>query len=550
MKYLVHILLAVVALIGGVLQEAGAEVRVHWMPLLLGLPYATTALWRYWAVRRGFRTATHVARISQYSGVIAFGISLGFLGWVDWVRGWAGQALRYDDWPDWGLVVCFAPFVAFQVAAIHAEALVERGSLSPVLRKVRLEVRSLFAAMSPLALYMLVSVVSARSEVWRVNIESVELFGGMYFLGITVLLGAFMPTLLSNTWDTSPLPQGPARQLFEDVASQAAFKARKVLLWKTDNMVANAAIVGMSSRFRIVLLSDSLLSMLGARELACVYGHEIGHAKRHHVPIFIGWSVFFLLGGDLLIWALMSPEGLLGFCMLAGILALWYVCFGWLSRRFELEADLFSMKLTGDPEALIQALERVGGGNRDRGGWRHFSTARRVTFLHRAAFDEVFKMRFLRRIRLLGRAGLVLGGCVGFMYLGSLVQRLEGDRLHVHLALGNYEATWTAEQAPKGPQGKEFGVLLEAAASLANPEGDRVPLDRLRSVLREALQAGEFTEARSVARLLDVRRVVVARQLVRAMNQWPFPPLSEAELVDWPEPWREFGLQGLLLLRN
>ncbi len=546
MRFLIHILLAVAVMVGGVLLESGGRVRVHWMPALLLLPYASMGFWRYWAVRRDFRIAILFARFANYSGVIAFAISLGVLGWVDYVRAWTGQTLRQTDWPDWGLVVCFAPFVLFQIAAIHAEAWVDRSIRRPVLRKVRLQVRSLLAALAPLMLYMVVSIASARSDVWKANIESVELFGGMYFLGITMLLAALMPMLLSNTWETSSLPQGPARQLFEDVAEQAKFKAHKLLLWNTDNMVANAAIVGMSPRLRVVLLSDSLLSMLGSRELACVYGHEIGHAKRHHVPIFLGWAVFFLIGGELLVMSFLPPDGWWGMASFGVTLVLWYVCFGWLSRRFELEADLYSMQLTGDPEALIQALERVGGGNRNRGGWRHFSTARRVEFLHRAAFDDVFRMRFLRRIRLMGRTGLVLGACVGVLYLGGLVQRFSGDRLHVRLALGTYDSAWGEDEVSSDSIGVELGVLLRAAAGLANADGAPVPLDRLRSALREALQAGAFKEARTVAQLLEKRGDPLARSLVEAMDGAGFPPEEGAALLHWPEPWREFALRGLL----
>ncbi|MDF1838358.1 MAG: M48 family metallopeptidase [Planctomycetota bacterium] len=517
MKFLVHIILAVMALIVGIVLEDGGVWDVKWMPLLLLLPYVSVGLWRYWAVRRGFQVSAIVARVAHYSGVIAFAVSTMMLGWVEFVRDWTGQSLGYNDWPDWGMVVCFAPFVVFQVAAIHAEALVDRAKLSPMPRRLRMQVRSLFAAMSPLALYMLISILSARSEVWRVNIESVELFGGLYFLGITMLFASLMPVLLSHTWDTSSLPQGPARQLFEDVAAQASFKARKLLLWNTDNMVANAAIMGISKRSRVVLLSDSLLAMLGARELACVYGHEIGHAKRFHVPIFLAWATFFLLGGDLLIWTLFAPEGSNSVLAFVAVLAIGYVCFGWLSRRFELEADLFSMDLTGDPEALIQALERVGGGNRDRGGWRHFSTARRVSFLHRAAYDEIFKMRFLRRIRLMGRLGLVLGGCVGLLYLGSLFQRFDGDRLHAHMALGNYDASWTADMAPER-SGKQFGRMLDAAAGLARPDGAPVGVEELRSELKTALFEAEFERARMLAMLLSKRGAPVSDRLSKAIG--------------------------------
>ena len=110
--------------------------------------------------------------------------------------------------------------------------------------------------------------------------------------------------------------------------------------------------------------------------MAAVYAHEIGHAKRHHVAVFLAWALTFFMAGDLAAgWIAPGPgDQWLGTGILVGSLIVWALCFGWFSRRCELEADLFSLELLGDPEAMISALERVGGKLRDVAGWRHFST--------------------------------------------------------------------------------------------------------------------------------------------------------------------------------
>ena len=204
------------------------------------------------------------------------------------------------------------------------------------------------------------------------------------------------------------------------------------------------------------------------------------------------------------------------------------------------------MQLTQYPEALIQSLERVAGGARHRGGWRHFSTARRVQFLHRAAFDEVFKLRFQRRIALIGRTGLVLGALVSLVYLVSMWKSLDSDRLGARLALGSYEAEWVAE-VPDVKASEGLLELMPLAGDLANEDGSRVPIERLESALKDSLEMGSFEEAFGWARLLGYREHGDGRLLSHLMSDLDLPPAPDAGLEDWPLPWREYALEGLAL---
>ena len=521
---------------------------VRWVPLLILLPYGLTWAAKHGGVRGRFRSAFWLTRLAHFSGVIAYAVCVLGLGWIDAVRSWTGQDLAFDGWPEPALLMSFAPFLFYQSAAIHAESAAVHGSRAAIWRSTRFQTRMFASALAPFAIYFLISIACARSDFLRVHIESVQLIEGVYMVLLLALFSAFTPMLLSNTWDTHSLPPGQARDLFTDVARRADFQSKDVLLWRTGHTMANAAIVGVTARHRVVLLSDSLLAMLGPRELACVYGHEIGHCKRHHVPIYLGWALFFILGGYQVAGMAAGTSEWISMLIVGVSLVVWYVCFGWMSRRFELEADLYSMQLTGDPEALIQALERVAGGARHRGGWRHFSTERRVRFLHRAAFDEVFRLRFLRRIRLLGRAGIVLGALVVLVYSIAMVQRFDEDRLRAKLALGAYSAEWASEDWPD-QQGagldSEFISLLQGAGELANEQGGRVPIERVESALQDALTGAVFDEALLWARLLERRDRKGMRILIEQMRHSGFPPASEDPLSDWPTPWRDYALEGL-----
>jgi tetratricopeptide (TPR) repeat protein len=60
---------------------------------------------------------------------------------------------------------------------------------------------------------------------------------------------------------------------------------------------------------------------------------------------------------------------------------------GFFMRHFERQADLFALDVLGQPQPLVQALERIGqltGNSRQVPSWHHFSLAQRVAALHRA----------------------------------------------------------------------------------------------------------------------------------------------------------------------
>ena len=126
--------------------------------------------------------------------------------------------------------------------------------------------------------------------------------------------------------------------------------------------MANATILGAGARRRVVLFSDQLLSMLNVRELCAVYAHESGHAKRGHVGLFLTFSVGWVLIADVALQALFKGgEVTLAVAIGAGFVALWVLFFGWISRRAELDADLFALETSQDLGALVSALERVCG---------------------------------------------------------------------------------------------------------------------------------------------------------------------------------------------
>jgi Zn-dependent protease with chaperone function len=481
MGSLFSILLAIGVL---VLREYGIEsgIVAGWAALPLALlPYVPTACARAALLRGRFAAAERWQRLGGLAPVAAFAGAVCGLGWVSALEGWLGHKLSFFDWPSLDVLLCFVPFVLYELAAIDARARLSSPSGARRARLRAFQTRMFLASLLPLAAYAGISAAIGADERLRVEVEEIGAWHACYAAALLGLLVLTLPFLLAWALDTARVPEGPLRTLFEEVAHAAGFRAREILVWNTGGNMANAAIVGLGARTRIVLFSDALLAQLDARELAAVYAHEIGHARKHHVPIFVAWVLAFFLGGDLLAHAFFADsEWLAGGLLIASMIA-WFLLFGWLSRRYELEADLYAIALLGDPAAILSALERVGGALRDLASWRHFSTARRVEFLERAAREPQIARRFLARLRLWSLAGVLLFLVAAGFQGRRLAQEYGPDRLRAHLRLGEYAAA--AVRAAQLPDLRpELRALVVRGGSIGHDVADPGELETLARV--------------------------------------------------------------------
>ena len=304
------------------------------------------------------------------------------------------------------------------------------------------------AVVAPIAAFVLASAAIALFPWLRAQVEHVGLVWTLFMVLFVGAMAYGFPRVVRWAWDTAPFPDGPQRELLDDVARRSGFQPAALRIWRTGNLVANATIIGLTRRGRVVLFSDELLSVLNSRELSAVYAHEIGHAVRGHVGIFLAWTAGFFLIGDLAVARTLEGSSLVaGLALGAALAGLWFVTFGWLSRRFELEADLFSFEIVSDLSALVSALERVGGADRTRNGWRHFSVKRRVQFLGRAASDPRFVRLFRGRLRAMAGVGYTLAALGAVLQFATLAEDLPRDRAVAALSLGRYTA---AEQHLEG----------------------------------------------------------------------------------------------------
>lgn len=140
----------------------------------------------------------------------------------------------------------------------------------------------------------------------------------------------------------------------------------------------NAYFSGLGKAKRIVLF-DSLIQSHDVDEIVAVLAHEIGHLKKNHIKKQLAVSaavsvLLFYLASKMITWSLMF-EGF-GFSVMPAYAGLFLVGIMWepvsfflgpvgmaISRMFEREADIYSLRIMNDSGPLVRALKKMAKDN-------------------------------------------------------------------------------------------------------------------------------------------------------------------------------------------
>lgn len=247
-----------------------------------------------------------------------------------------------------------------------------------------------------------------------------------------LVLFTFAPLLFRLLWKVEPLPEGPLRARFEEMAASSGVKYRDICVWHTGGSnIANAMVTGVFAPMRYIFVTDALLALLPEDEVAAVLAHELGHAKHRHMQIYLVLAVSFIAFinsadqeiGSFLVLLGKKFDVSIGILITAyafGILIVfWGVIFGFTSRRFEQAADVFAARKVS-PATFGSSLARIGhlsGGSRTMSSWRHFSIDKRVRFMEEAAAGgglDSFRRSMRAAFGVVG-AVVLLGACA-FLY--------------------------------------------------------------------------------------------------------------------------------------
>jgi STE24 endopeptidase len=411
-------------------------------------------------------------------------LSLAVFAWLVYERDWPGVVRSGFGLGDTILLdeaMILLPFVAAQVAGwwgVYAAERALRPLRGPVglRRYLWLKARQSLGMVLPVAgIYALGSELIVRrwpgsaASAWDQPIR-------VALMGLLVLVLA--PALVRIAWPTRPLPDGPLRDRLEHLSRRVGFRCTDILVWDTNQVLVNAGVTGALPWFRYVLLTDALVDHLDPHEISAVFGHEIGHIAHRHL-VYFGFFVLGSLGvltlADSAVEPLMralpasvaasvpewlasesTPALVVKAAVVLGTVGLYFLlAFGYVSRRFERQADVFGCRVVscGRPDCpphadydgaalpgpdvatvplcpvgiriFINALSSVAALNGMRPAawsWRHGSILRRIDFLESLVDRPDAETRFQTGIKRMRRgvaavlvAALVLAIATGAM---------------------------------------------------------------------------------------------------------------------------------------
>ena len=365
------------------LLEVGARTAVF-----LGFYALLVVVMRVWSVllarrvdgdnfQRSLRRFNFVMLIARGLVPAWFAVGLLVLGWYDVVdallaplglQGWSPLA----QLPGLliGTLPAFAVWTALWWSQYPADrALREQNMLihvetgmpvhaSPTLRQYlagNLRLQVLFTVVPILLIVLLRDAGAIALNAWTGRPPDRNIEELLISLGAAAMVFILAPEILRRILQTEPLPDSPLRRRLEAMCRRSRMRYRDILLWRTQNNMGNAAVMGVVPQVRYILLSDLLLERMDDEQIEAVFAHEVGHVVHRHMAWFIVFFVVFFGGiavlehvfkGDLesfvrrvgasadAVAAVSAPVVAGGFLLL----------FGYLSRRFERQADVYAAR--------------------------------------------------------------------------------------------------------------------------------------------------------------------------------------------------------------
>jgi Zn-dependent protease with chaperone function len=215
--------------------------------------------------------------------------------------------------------------------------------------------------------------VIRATELWWV-------YGWLVMAAISLAIGVLAPVVIMPIFNKfTPLDDADLRDDLLALARQADADVSEVLVSDASRRSRkdNAFVTGMGKTRRIVLF-DTILTR-PREQLRSVTAHELGHWKLHHIRRIVPVQLVVLFAAFLVLRVLLTWDAALDF---AGVdsardpaaLPLLLLAFGasgavtnlvvtWMTRANEREADLFALRVTGDPTSFTEMIRSLSTDN-------------------------------------------------------------------------------------------------------------------------------------------------------------------------------------------
>lgn len=461
-------------------------ILVAWGPVLAIV--LLSALGMSWCRRRMDRgrgpgpiiIADRLARIARTLIVINHAAAVLMFGWLFVIRKAIGNLILVDELialmpPLFGILALWWMYYPIE-RRVHEMLLIRQlddgRPVYPMLSRrgyVLLQVRlHLLLMLVPILAILGLKEAAVRLAVAFAPPNHAKMLADVGTLLVAVGVFVTSPLLARVMLGVRPMPAGPIRDSLMDVCRRHRVKVRELLLWDTNGTMINAAVMGLIAPLRYVMVTDLLLDMLREDQVRAVMAHEIGHVRRHHMPWLVACLMasfalaliaveLVLRGADALSWLPNEPAEAATFIVNVAPLALGLLLFGWVSRRFERQADTFAVQhLSGLNESKssdagaappsnaqrvvsVESVRAMRGAlaiiaelntlDPNRKSWRHGSIAWRQAYLQTLIGRALLKLpidRLIRWIKL--AAAIILIGAFGSEALLSAYDRDAGGQ--------------------------------------------------------------------------------------------------------------------------
>lgn len=297
---------------------------------------------------------------------------------------------------------CFALFLYF--FAIGFAHYLEGG-----MKRAERQVRFIVPFILPfLLITVLMNVKTLGYQSTQDSLVPEEGFGIIVLFFLIFSISIALPPIIKNIWGCKPLKDKELKQRLYQLCKRANFHHGGILLWTVMGTKPTAAVMGILSKWRYILLTPKIVEEFETEEIEAVVAHEIGHTWWRHLlfyPLILLGLIFCIIGYEFFLGQEISHYISLvntyfpfnaaarslsiipiGAHVLIIVLYIRYL-FGFYSRLFERQADLHVFHLHIDPEHMISAFDKLGvmtGNSHSQFNWQHFSLQQRMDFLRAA----------------------------------------------------------------------------------------------------------------------------------------------------------------------
>lgn len=338
---------------------------------------------------RAVMLADRTLATSRFGAIVVHGLGVLVFGWLDAIRAVVGDLIIIDELVAMTPAICvfiagwwsYYPLESRLREAVLFRTLDSGKPVYPTPTRWQWVISNtrhqLLLSLLPLALIAAWSEMSPGVVGWLWAASPARGFGDhvrMWAELVGNLIGALVvflltPLLIRYVWDTVRLSPGPMRDRLERMCEVRKVRVRELLVWRTHGTMINGAVMGLAGPVRFILLTDALLDSLPERQVEAVMAHELAHAKLAHLP----WLALALIAGiaattALGVYALLAAEWLVPAGGVWNVLLIGaqigvqvaglgggVLLFGFVSRRFEWQADAFAAKhlsVNGDGSSL------------------------------------------------------------------------------------------------------------------------------------------------------------------------------------------------------